>query len=298
MNPRATAILTMRWQGGPAMAAATRSMRQFSTQAAFSGRVVDAFARRTTRAMTGLLGFFKRQATNVFRSFFFGIRIWAIMAGASVAAFAGKAIKSFMEFDKKLRETSGLIRATDFTSGVRAARLPGSPGGTRITQRELRQIQANAKRRADEEYKAYSKAILAMAPSVRRTPQELAGGVYELTQAGFAKGGARTRRTGMGILRAAAMGSATAGGGDVNEAVRSLIHAVQRPRARQGEQAHGPRRRGAAGHGDRQDLGVGGHRPGLPGNPLGHRPELQRPEPAAGRHLRHGGDLPEPEEAG
>lgn len=220
MNPRAEAILTARWQGGAAMAAASRSMRHFSQQAAFSSRVIDSFGRNATRAIRGVAGFIHRQATNVFRSFFFGIRIWAIAAGAAVSAFVGKSIKAFVDFDKKLRETTGLVRAGELSRSLTGAARPGSPGGTRITSREMKMAQARGKAAADAEYKAYRNAIIAMSSQVRRTPAELASGVYEVAQAGFTS--PSTRPAGMSILRAGAMG-ASAGGGQTNQAVRSLI---------------------------------------------------------------------------
>jgi len=83
---------------------------------------MTAFNRAVTRAMRGVMRFFSRQVGNMFRSFFFGIRIWAIMAGFAISGFAGSAIKSFREFDKKLRETTSLIASETAATGKGSVR--------------------------------------------------------------------------------------------------------------------------------------------------------------------------------
>lgn len=209
MGPRAQATLTARWAGNAAFRAAGRSMRRLAADSAYSARALNSFNRSVTRAMRGVMRFFTRQASNIFRSFFFGIRIWAIMAGFAISGFAGSAIKSFREFDKKLRETTSLIAGGALTTGK------GS----------MRKRMQEAKKVAQQEYEAYRREMLAMSVPLRQTPQGLTGGLREIVSAGYTGRGRRARAVTTQLLTAAATG-ATAGDADVETSTRLLIQTM------------------------------------------------------------------------
>ncbi len=164
------------------------------------------FERGTVRAMRGVMRFFSRQAGNVFRSFFFGLRIYAITAGAAISAFAFNAVKSFRDFDKKLRETTALI------AGGQVAGGKGSLAG------RLKKARVDAQK----EYKAYQRDLMAMSIPLRQTPQTMAGGLKEIVSAGYTGRGPAARAASTSILGAAAQG-ATAGGAEVSTSTRMLI---------------------------------------------------------------------------
>lgn len=167
---------------------------------------MTAFNRAVTRAMRGVMRFFSRQVGNMFRSFFFGIRIWAIMAGFAISGFAGSAIKSFREFDKKLRETTSLIASETAATGK------GS----------VRKRMQNAKKVAQQEYEAYRREMLALAVPMRQTPQGLTGGLREIVSAGYTGTGPRARGISRQLLVTAARG-ATAGDATVQTSANLLI---------------------------------------------------------------------------
>jgi hypothetical protein len=207
MNPRAKFIIDGVFSGARAFNEANRSMRTLTRESAVSARAMNGFGRMTTKAMSGVMRFFSRQVGNVFRSFFFGLRIWAIMGGAAISGFAVNAIKSFRDFDKKLRESTALIAgsiAAGGGAGSMAARLK------------------KARKDSQKEYLAYRRDILAMSVGLRQSPTDLTGGLKEVISAGYTGRGPRARSAAMNILSAGAMG-ATAGGGDVQTSTRALI---------------------------------------------------------------------------
>lgn len=184
-----------------------RDLRTMATSATLAARAFDHFGSRSTRALRGVTHMLTRQVGNVFRSFFFGIRIYAIAAGAAVSGFVASAVKSFVDFDKKLRETTSLI------AGASAAGGSGSLAG-RLKK---------ARREAQREYESYRRDILAMSVGLRTTPQELAKGAYEPVSAGYS--GPGQSAIGLRLLRAGAMGAA-AGGGETQTATRILIQTM------------------------------------------------------------------------
>lgn len=207
MATSAVGRIVFAFDGQRAVSQANRSLRMLARESAVSGRAMDGFGRVTGRAMKGVLRFFSRQISNVFRSFFFGLRIWAIMGGAAVSGFAVSAIKSFMLFDKKLRETTSLIAGSIASSG----------GAGSMAQRLKR-----ARKDSQKEYLAYRRDMLAMSVGLRQTPTDLTGGLKEVVSAGYVGRGAAARGIGEKILSAGAMGAA-AGGGDVQTSTRMLI---------------------------------------------------------------------------
>jgi hypothetical protein len=186
-----------------------RSLRHVAQETTATGRIMDRFTRMTTGSLRSMAHFLSRQVGNVFRSFFFGIRIWAIMAGAAVSGFVGSSVKAFMEFDKKLRQTTSLIASAQVNA-------PSNKGSLRQRLQESRRV-------AEEEYRAYSRSIMRMAAPTARRPTELASGLTEVVSAGFSGKGARQRAMSLSVLRSAAMGAA-AGGGDTAEGVRGIAN--------------------------------------------------------------------------
>ena len=202
----ANAFLGAHWTGNAAFRQASRSMSMLARQSAMTTRSISMFERGTVRAMRGVMRFFSRQVGNVFRSFFFGLRIYAITAGAAISAFAVNAVKSFRDFDKKLRETTALI------AGGQVA------GGKGSLSSRLKKARVDAQR----EYKAYQRDLMAMSVPLRQTPQTMAGGLKEIVSAGYVGRGPAARSASTTILSAAAQG-ATAGGAEVATSTRMLI---------------------------------------------------------------------------
>jgi TP901 family phage tail tape measure protein len=179
---------------GPSVNSAVRHMKRFSAETLLTGRAVERSTNRIHSGFSRLTRFMTQQLTGTIRSFFYGLRMGVVGAGVAVSAFVVTSLKSFRDFDKKLRETTAL--------------LAGSGGGKNSLK--------GAFKEAEKNYKDFYKTILQMAPQMRRTPQELSSGLYELVQAGL-KGPAAKR-----LLKPAAMG-ATAGGGTVDASSRVLV---------------------------------------------------------------------------
>ena len=168
-------------------------MRRFANEALISGRSVERSTARMHSGLSRLTRFMSQQITGTIRSFFYGMRMGMVGAGAAVSAFVLTSLKSFRDFDKKLRETTSLIAGS-------------GQGGLK-----------NSFKEAEKAYKDFYRTMLRLAPQMRRTPQELASGLYEIVQAGITQPAAAKR-----LLKPAAMG-ATAGGGSVDASARVLV---------------------------------------------------------------------------
>lgn len=173
-----------------------RNTRQVAGEVVTSGRIVERASGRMHSSMTRLMRFMGQQFTGTVRSFFYGMRMGMVGAGVAVSAFVVTSLRSFRDFDKKLRETTALIAGAN--TGGKASNLKG------------------AFKEAEKNYKDFYKFLLRTAPQMRRTPQDLAGGLYELVQAGLSPKASKA------LLRPAAMG-ATAGGGNVDQSARVLV---------------------------------------------------------------------------
>lgn len=178
---------------GPAMQAVMRNVRRTAAETTASARVIERSTGHIHNSLNRLGRFVGQQLTGIVRSFFYGLRMGIVGAGVAVAAFVITSVKSFRDFDKKLRETTALIAGANGPKTV-----------------------AGAFKEAQKSYKDFYSYLLKTAPQMRRTPQEMAGGLYELVQAGLS--GKQAKR----LLRPAAMG-ATAGGGTVQESSRVLV---------------------------------------------------------------------------
>lgn len=169
-----------------------RNARQFGGAISGTGRVVERTTGRMQSSMSRLMRFMGQQLTGTVRSFFYGLRMGVVGAGVAVSAFVATSLRSFRDFDKKLRETTSLIAGA-------------AQGGLK-----------NSFKEAQKAYKEFYTYLLRTAPQMRRTPQDLAGGLYELVQAGLPAKAAKQ------LLKPAAMG-ATAGGSDVGTSARVMV---------------------------------------------------------------------------
>lgn len=179
-------------RSGAAWQSVMRNSRRAATEVGVSGRMVERTTGRMQSSLGRMMRFMGQQLSGTVRSFFYGLRMGVVGAGVAVSAFVATSLKSFRDFDKKLRETTSLIAG----SGA---------GGLK-----------NSFKEAQKAYKDFYSFLLRTAPQMRRTPQDLAGGLYELVQAGLRPTAAKQ------LLRPAAMG-ATAGGSEVAPSARVMV---------------------------------------------------------------------------
>lgn len=191
---------------GPGVNAAVRSFDRLNSSATGTSRAVESGFTRTSGAINKFTSFLGQQAVGAVRSFFYGLRMGIVGAGVAVAGFVASSISAFQDFDKKLRETTSLIAGGSVSSG----------------SGDLASRMAAARKEAQGFYTDYKAALQAMSAGLRTTPQNLGGGLYEITSAGITKS-----RQALNLLnvsaKGAAAGSTYASSIDSGTSAKSLI---------------------------------------------------------------------------